>query len=162
MDLTYSTPSPFTQAIGSTVTVTMALVNLAASTGPITNVTASLTPRDGLSTCVPLSAQPVASIPDNNTPVNITFTCTIATYGEISWDGNASGTFAAADYDFPGATSATLAGVSTTTGTNILKWTGMTTDTSTAPCLRVVAPGTAPGVSRSMAVPQSGNATTCR
>ena len=147
MDLTYSTPSPFTQAIGSTVTVTMALRNLAASTGPITNVTASLTPSDGQSSCDPLSAQPVASIPNNNTPVNITFTCTIATYGEISWDGNASGTFLAAEYGFPTATSATLFGVATATGTNVVKWTGMTTDTSTAAIPSVsFAPGTAPGL----------------
>ena len=141
----------------------MALVNAAASTGSITNVTASLTPSDGVSTCVPLSAQPVASIPDNNTPVNITFTCTIASYGEISWDGNASGTFAAADTTSRRRTSATLLGVPTTTGTKIVKWTGMATDTNTP---AVPSASFAPGngarrYSRSMAAPQSGNATTC-
>jgi hypothetical protein len=77
----YSTPSPFTQALGSTVTVTDGTGEPGGQHRSITNVTASLTPSDGLSTVRSACRRnPVASILDNNTPVNITFTCTIATY----------------------------------------------------------------------------------
>ncbi len=40
--------SPFTYALGSTLTVTMALDNDNGNSGPITNVTAALTPSDGV------------------------------------------------------------------------------------------------------------------
>ncbi len=113
--------TPFTYALGDTLTVNMALNNANSSSGPITNVTADLTPSDGTSTCVPLSTQPVASIAPNST-ANLTFTCTIRSPGEITWDGDASGTFASNPYDFVTGTSPSVLGVPTTTGTNVVQW----------------------------------------
>jgi uncharacterized repeat protein (TIGR01451 family) len=138
--------SPFTYALGSTLTVTMALTNANGNSGPITNVTASLTPSDGASTCVPLSAQPVASIAVNST-ANLTFTCTIGSTSEITWDGDASGTYASQPYDFPTGTSPSVLGVPTTTGTNVVQWipTLNTSNTEAVPSVSFSA-GTGPGL----------------
>lgn len=120
--------SPFTYALGSTLTVTMTLTNNDpnnASGFAISNVTGSLTPSDGVSTCVPLSGQPVASIAKNGGTATLTFTCTVNTAGEITWDGNANGTYLGdnSSYDFPTATSPSILGVPTTTGSNVVRWT---------------------------------------
>ena len=122
--------TPFTYALGATLTVTMTLTNNDpnnASGGNITNVTASLTPSDGASTCVPLAGQP-ASVAKGGGTATITFTCTVGSLGEIAWDGDASGTYADPTlgnvaYDFATATSPSILGVQTATGTNVVQWT---------------------------------------
>jgi hypothetical protein len=147
MALTYSAASPFTQALGSTITVTMALRNLNASSASITVDTATLTPNDAVSTCTLSTALPITINP--NVTSNLSFTCTIANYGEISWDGNASGTFngvGAPAYDFPTATSASVLGVPTATGAQVVQWLPAT-DSNTAPVpASVSVAGTGPGL----------------
>ena len=71
---------------------------------PITAVTPSaLVPSDAATTCSAPSPPTVASIPVNGGTATITYTCTIGSLGEISFDGGADGTYNGAAYSFAAA-----------------------------------------------------------
>ena len=135
MDLTYSAASPFTQVLGSThhrhdgAREQQCEHRAASRTLPHRSRRATA--------CRPAfrcRRSRWRRSPTTNTTVNLTFTCTIASYGEISWDGDASGTFNGQPLTIsrPRRRPRVL-GVSTTTGTQVVKWIGMTTDRNTAP-----------------------------
>ena len=142
--------TPFTYGIGSTVTVTEVLTNRDPNNSSgfdITSVTpAALVPSDGVSTCTGPLPSSVSTLSKGNGTATFTFTCTVGTLGEITWDGDASGTYNGAPYDFTPGTSTSVLGVSTATGSNVVSW-RPTTDTSSeaVPSTSYVA-GTGPGV----------------
>ena len=142
--------TPFTVAIGDTVTVTMVLTNNDPAAGgfPITGVVPSaLVPSDTATTCATPTPPTVANIAVNGGSATITYTCTIGSLGEISFDAGADGTYNGAAYSFAGAESNTVLGVGTTTGTNVVTWKPAAPNSNTPDTPSVsFAPNTGPGV----------------
>ena len=115
--------TPFTVALGDTVTVTMVLTNNDPAGGfPITGVVPSaLVPSDQGTTCSAPSPPTVASIAVNGGAATITYTCTIGSRRARSPSmRGADGTYNGAAYSFAVGTSNTVLGVGSTTGTSVI------------------------------------------
>jgi LPXTG-site transpeptidase (sortase) family protein len=140
--------TPFTYALDASVTVTMTLTNRDPITGgfDITGVTPSaLIPNDGASTCTGPSPAS-ATVAKNNGTATFTYTCTIASLGELTWDGNARGTYNGSSYEFSTATSSSVLGVPTTTGSNVVSWRPITNTNTPAAPSSAFAAGTGAGL----------------
>ena len=109
-----------TAATGGSVTVTMTLTALDSSSG-VSAVTpdSTLVSSDGSATCA--APSPSSGTLVFGTPLVFTYTCTMVSPGEVTFNGGAGGTFASNPYNFNDATSSSIM-VSVNGATNAVIW----------------------------------------
>src|SRR5205085_396121 len=61
-------------------------------------------------------------ISNGGASASLQFNCTINSLGELTWTGDANGTYAATSYDFQSAISPSILACPTTTGVNVVQW----------------------------------------
>ena len=98
------TASPTTVAQGGSVTISMLLTNDDAAS--ITGVTAgALTVNNGSATCGAASPSTPQNVGGGGGTATFTYTCVVNSLGELTFTGDASGTWSSAPYDFAVGTS---------------------------------------------------------